>query len=136
MRFVAISYLVVNSFLAVSQARSEPYLSFLLDHLEYDAEIKGLFLPKGYFDGLKGSLYIGSAKIKPSAGGLYCFGWQPALHLDSISYGGSSKDFFAMAKDLAKKCRSDLYLNRLKTHDGVEEESYIVSKSGTVKPGL
>jgi len=131
--FTSLAYFLI---FASSHLKSEDSLSFLLSHLEYDQEIKGLYVPAGYFKGLQGSLFIGSARITPAAGKLYCLGWTPVLQLDSIAYRGSARDFFSVAKELAVKSRSDLHLNRLKTDDCMEEANYIVSRNGFVKAGL
>jgi len=127
--------LVLGFVLSAFDVRGEGNLAGLLNRLEYDQEIKGLFVPKGYFDN-RGSLLIGSARIVPSSTKLYALGWSPALQLQSIRYGGSAEDFFHLATNLAKNSRSDLYLSRLTTEDGICEADYFISKYGQIKPGL
>ena len=122
-------------FITLSSSRlwSEGNLASLLDRLEYDQEIKGLFVPKDYFNN-RGSIFIGSAKIIPAPAKLYSIGWSPAFQLDSVRYGGSTKDFFNLAINLAKSSRSDLYFSRLRTEDCPGEVDCFISKNGKVEP--
>jgi len=137
-----INYVIVHSFLKVffaffllqsSSLWSQDSLVSLLNRLEYDQEIKGLFVPKGYFSN-SASIFIGSARIVPSPAKLYTLGWCPALQLESVRYEGSTEDFFNLAMSLARNSRTDLYFRRLKTNDAQEEANYFISKSGKVKP--
>jgi len=112
---------------------SEDNLTSLLSRLEYDQEIKGLFVPKGYFKN-RDSIFIGSARIIPSAAKLYTLGWRPALQMESVRYEGSTKDFLKLATNLARNSRTDLYFRRLKTTDTQEETNCFISKSGKVVP--
>lgn len=108
-------------------------LSNLFDRLEYDQEIRGLFVPQGWFNGMGGDLLIGSVKVIPDSGNLYCLGWRPALYLDSIFYTGSFSDFFDLASRLAKQSRANVHLTRVKTKDRREEFDCTISSEGVLR---
>lgn len=112
---------------------SEGNLASLLSRLEYDQEIKGLFIPRGYFKN-RDSIFIGSAKIVPAPAKLYALGWSPAFQLEFVRYGGSREDFMNLAVNLAKSSRSDFYFNRFRTDDCPWEADCFISKNGEVKP--
>ena len=119
--------------LQTSSLWAEESLVALLNRLEYDQEIKGLFVPKDYFNN-RASIFIGSARIIPSAAKLYTLGWRPALQMESVRYEGSTKDFLKLATNLARNSRTDLYFRGLKTTDAQEETNCFISKSGKVEP--
>lgn len=119
-----------------AQGKSADFVLDIFRQLEYDQEIRGLFIPHGWTPWLRGSLYIGSAKMIPDAEKLYSLGWKPALHLESVTYRGSSAQFFELAQNLAKNNRTNLYLRRVQTSDRDGEFDCTISKDGNVKFGL
>ena len=114
---------------------SNPFFD-LLSRLEYDQEIRGLFIPKGYFHGLPEDLAVGLARISPENGKLYSLGWRPALHLDCVSYGGSSASLIHLVQNFARKNRTTLYLNRVRTQDRGDDFSITISRDGFVREGI
>ena len=113
---------------------SNPFFD-LLSRLEYDQEIRGLFIPKGYFHGLPEDLAVGLARISPENRKLYSLGWRPALHLDCVSYGGSSASLIHLVQNFARKNRTTLYLNRVRTQDRSDDFSVRISRDGFVREG-
>jgi len=121
-------YLSLSSNLLASES-----LTSLIGRLEYDQEIRGLFVPDGWFKEMGGSLLIGSAKIIPEPGRLYSLGWRPAFHLDSVSYSGTEVDFLNLAKFLAKKSRACFYLTRVQTKDRPSMFDCTVTPEGNIQ---
>lgn len=100
-----------------SKAPHLPPLVELARNLEYDHEIKGLFIPKSWTEDLTADLYIGSTRIQPAPAKIYSIGWKPALFLTCVRFGGSKKDFFQIATKLSRQSGLLIYLNGLTTTD-------------------
>lgn len=107
-----------------------PPLVELAKNLEYDHEIKGLFIPKSWTPDLTADLYIGSTRIQPAPGKIYSIGWKPALFLTCVRFSGSKKDFFQIATKLSRQSGLLIYLNGLTTKDFSDPE-----KSWTIQDG-
>lgn len=135
MRLVVLVCLIFFLSLPPSLLASES-LTSLIGRLEYDQEIRGLFVPDGWFKEMGGSLLIGSAKIIPEPGRLYSLGWRPAFHLDSVSYSGTRIAFFNLAKFLAKQSRARFYLTRVQTKDRPLMFDCTVTPEGNIQINL
>jgi len=125
---VAVCFLPLPPTLLASEA-----LASLVCRLEYDQEILGLFIPEEWDEAMGGDLLIRSARVIPDSGRLYCLGWQPALHLDSVSYTGKTKTFFELARRLAKNSRTKIHLTRVKTNDQQSDFSCTITPEGKVE---
>lgn len=134
MRLLLLAFISISSFSPDLSLASDSF-NDLLGHLEYDQEIRGLFIPGGYTESMSEDLYIGSAKIRPDGGKLYCLGWRPALHLEQVRYGGSWQHFLELTKTIAKKSRSSLYLRSVQTKDRQEGFCCLVTPEGGVRIG-
>lgn len=99
-----------------------PFLVELAKNLEYDQEIKGLFIPKNWSPDLSSDLYISSVRIIPTPAKLYSIGWKPALFLTQVCFKGTQEEFFMLAKKLSRESGFMIFLDGLTTKDSLNPE--------------
>jgi len=109
-----------------------PPLVELAKNLEYDQEILGLYVPKGWTPDLTADLYIGRTRIQPAPGKIYSIGWRPALFLTCVRFSGSKKDFFQIATKLSQQSGLLIYLNGLTTTDFSDPERIWTIQDGDI----
>jgi len=109
-----------------------PPLVELAKNLEYDQEVLGLYVPKGWTPEIVADLYIGRAHIVPTPARLYSIGWKPAFVLENIRFGGSTRQLGEMAAKASAQAKSPIYIEGALTSDSLTP-AFLVAERGNWK---
>ena len=109
-----------------------PPLVELAKNLEYDQEVLGLYVPKGWTPEIVADLYIGRARIVPTPGKLYSIGWKPTFVLENIRFGGSTKQLGELVAKASAQARSPILIRGALTTDS-RIPSFLVAEKGNWK---
>lgn len=106
-----------------------PPLVELAKNLEYDQEVLGLYVPKGWSPEIVANLYIGRARIIPTPARLYSIGWKPAFVLENIRFGGSMRQLGEIAAKASAQAKSPIFIQGALTSDS-HTPAYLVAEKG------
>jgi len=109
---------------------SLPPLVELAKNLEYDHEILGLYVPKGWTPEMVGSLYVGRARIVPAPAKMYSIGWKPAFVLENVRFGGTVSQLGQIAADASARSRTPIFIQGAFTSDASQNPAYLMAEKG------
>ena len=107
-----------------------PPLVELAKNLEYDHEILGLYVPKGWTPEMVGSLYVGRARIVPAPAKLYSLGWKPAFVLENVRFGGSINQLGQIAAKASVQSKTPIFIRGALTSDASQKPAYLMAEKG------
>lgn len=107
-----------------------PPLVELAKNLEYDHEILGLYVPKGWTPEMVGSLYVGRARILPAPARMYSLGWKPAFVLENVRFEGSIDQLGQIAAKASAQSKAPIFIQGALTSDASKNPAYLMAEKG------